>query len=63
MARFRFLAWLVDWLLLQNGFRFDWDEGNQTKSAEQHSVSCEEAEEVFPYVKRLSRSVSRLPLR
>ena len=26
---------------------FDWDAGNQTKSAEKHAVSCEEAEQVF----------------
>ncbi len=26
---------------------FDWDAGNQTKSAEKHSVSCDEAEQVF----------------
>jgi uncharacterized DUF497 family protein len=47
MARFRFLAWLVDWLLLQPSFQFDWDDGNQTKSADKHGVSCAEAEEVF----------------
>jgi len=26
---------------------FDWDAGNQTKSVEKHSVSCDEAEQVF----------------
>jgi uncharacterized DUF497 family protein len=26
---------------------FDWDAGNQTKSAEKHSVSCDEAEQAF----------------
>ena len=26
---------------------FDWDTGNQTKNAEKHAVSCDEAEQVF----------------
>ena len=26
---------------------FHWDAGNQTKSVEKHSVSCDEAEQVF----------------
>jgi len=35
---------MIDWLLVTS---FDWDEGNARKSAEKHSVSQGEAEQVF----------------
>jgi len=28
-------------------FSFDWDAGNETKSLQKHSITCEAAEEVF----------------
>ena len=46
-ARFRFLDWLLDWLLSLQDFPFDWDAGNETRSLQKHSITCEEAEEVF----------------
>lgn len=47
MAKFKFVQWLLDWLLEVRGFSFEWDAGNQTKSAHKHAVTCEEAEQVF----------------
>lgn len=47
MAKFRFILWLVEWLLAQSEFNFVWDEGNQKKSQEKHGVSVLEIEEVF----------------
>lgn len=47
MAHFRFITWLLDWVLSQTEFIFIWDAGNQTKSLEKHRVTCLEAEEVF----------------
>jgi uncharacterized protein len=35
---------MVDWIRLSG---FDWDEGNDRKSAEKHSVSKPEAEQIF----------------
>ena len=35
---------MIDWLLVTG---FDWDEGNARKSAETHSVSQGEAEQIF----------------
>jgi hypothetical protein len=47
VAKFRFLAWLWDWLLSIDAFAFEWDEGNATKSFQKHCVTCAEAEQVF----------------
>ena len=47
MAKFRFVLWLVEWLLSQENFHFVWDQGNKTKSHEKHNVTVEEIEEVF----------------
>lgn len=47
MAKFRFSEWLWDWLFSLDRFRFEWDPGNETKSARKHAVTCGEAEEVF----------------
>lgn len=47
MAQFRFVFWLVEWLLIQTSFVFEWDSGNDTKSLEKYRVTTREAEEVF----------------
>ncbi len=47
MAKFKFLEWLILWLLGTAHFEFEWDEGNQTKSAKKHGVRTGEVEEVF----------------
>lgn len=47
MAKFRFIQWLVEWILLQNQFQFEWDQGNQSKSYVKHKVTTEEIEELF----------------
>lgn len=64
MAEFRFIDWLVDWLLNQETFVFDWDDGNKTKSESKHGVSCEEAESVFEQieaVRALGEQISQKP--
>ena len=47
MAHFQFVGWLVEWILNQSGFAFEWDSGNIRKSLDKHGVTCQEAEEVF----------------
>lgn len=47
MATFKLIEWLVDWILSQPQFAFDWDSGNLSKNLRKHSISCEEAESVF----------------
>ena len=47
MAKFRFIQWLVEWLLSQDNFQFEWDQGNNTKSHQKHKVTTDEIEEVF----------------
>jgi len=47
MAIFDFIEWLIEWILSQTQFAFDWDEGNSTKNLEKHGISIEEAESVF----------------
>lgn len=47
MARFQFIEWLIEWLESQQGFSFEWDAGNSTKSLHKHGVSSDEAESVF----------------
>jgi len=47
VAKFRFTQWLWDWLSALPRFSFEWDAGNVAKSFQKHSVTCEDAEEVF----------------
>jgi len=47
MAQFEFVAWLVEWLLQQQDFEFDWDQGNAAKSAQKHRIETQSAEQVF----------------
>lgn len=47
MAQWEFVEWLLVWLLETSFFEFEWDRGNQTKSASKHGVSTEEVESVF----------------
>ena len=47
MAHFEFVAWLVQWLLAQDDFEFEWDEGNSTKSLQKHGIDTEMAEQFF----------------
>ncbi len=53
VARFQFVVWLVEWLLSQSAFLFEWDIGNNTKSLQKHKVTAEEAEEVFEMTEAL----------
>jgi len=47
MAQFEFVEWLVQWLMNQDIFEFEWDEGNSTKSAVKHGIEVETAEQFF----------------
>lgn len=47
MAQFEFVAWLLDWILQQEDFRFEWDLGNSTKSSKKHGIGLEYAEQMF----------------
>jgi uncharacterized DUF497 family protein len=47
VAHFKFVYWLAEWVLVQSGFHFEWDDGNRHKSKLKHGVAPEEVEEVF----------------
>ena len=47
MAQWKFVEWLLIWLLETSHFEFEWDQGNKTKSALKHGILTDEAEEVF----------------
>ena len=47
MAQFEFVAWLVQWLLQQDDFIFDWDQGNSIKSLQKHGIEVDSAEQFF----------------
>lgn len=47
MAKWKFVEWLLLWLLETNIFYFEWHEGNTRKSKEKHNVTTDEAESVF----------------
>ncbi len=47
MAKFEFVFWLVKWILEQEIFEFEWDEGNLTKNLKKHRITSESAEQVF----------------
>lgn len=47
MAQFEFVAWLMQWLLQQDSFEFEWDQGNSAKSAKKHGIDLEYAEQMF----------------
>ena len=49
MAKFEFNVWIFKWLLEQSEFKFEWDDGNKTKSLLKHAIKCNEAESVFIY--------------
>ena len=47
VAKFRFISWLVDWVVTQGTFSFEWDSGNETKSFQKHGITRGDAESVF----------------
>jgi uncharacterized DUF497 family protein len=47
MATFELIEWLIDWILNQWQFAFDWDTGNSAKNFKKHGITCGEAESVF----------------
>lgn len=47
MAQWEFVEWLLFWILETSHFEFEWDKGNQSKSATKHKISIEEVEAVF----------------
>jgi len=47
MAQWEFVEWLMFWILETSHFEFEWDVGNQTKSAKKHGIETFEVEAVF----------------
>lgn len=47
MAQFTFILWLAYWYLQAEGFEFQWDQGNSTKSVIKHGITTEEVESVL----------------
>ena len=47
MAAFRFVEWLLLWLLETDVIEFQWDTGNRSKNRVKHDISTLEVEEVF----------------
>jgi len=47
MAQWKFVEWLLIWLLETSHFDFDWDHGNKTKNVSKHGILLAEAEEIF----------------
>lgn len=47
MAQWEFVEWLLIWILETSHFEFEWDAGNQTKSAKKHGIETQEVEAVF----------------
>ena len=47
MGQFKFMLWLAYWYLQTDEFKFEWDNGNSTKSSTKHGVSSDEVESVF----------------
>ena len=47
LAKFKFSAWLYSFILLQEYFVFDWDDGNSSKSVQKHGVQNDLVESAF----------------
>ncbi len=47
MAKFLYIEWLVEFLISQIDFIFEWDDGNSSKSLEKHGVENELVESIF----------------
>tara|TARA_Y100000780_G_scaffold232594_1_gene268653 strand:- start:324255 stop:324584 length:330 start_codon:yes stop_codon:yes gene_type:complete len=47
LAKFKYIEWLLEFLLSSSGFLFEWDEGNIEKSEKKHGVSTTMVESAF----------------
>jgi uncharacterized DUF497 family protein len=47
MAKFKFVEWLLSWLIETEEFGFEWDSGNKTKNKNKHGVETFEIEQIF----------------
>lgn len=47
MAKFKFVMWLLEFLVSREDLIFDWDEGNLTKSSDKHGIEIELIEACF----------------
>lgn len=47
MAKFKFVEWLLAWLLESRDYSFEWDSGNKSKNKNKHGIETSEIEEVF----------------
>ena len=57
MAQWKFVEWLLFWLLETKECNFEWDSGNTSKSQEKHNVTISEAESAFQIGKALPLGV------
>ncbi len=54
MAKFRFVYWLLEFLKSKEGFIFEWDDGNISKSEDKHGVTIDMVESCFDDVDLLA---------
>ena len=47
MAKFKYIEWLLEFLISSSGFIFEWDEGNSSKSEQKHGITVEMIEAIF----------------
>lgn len=47
MAKFLYIEWLLEFLLSQTDFIFEWDDGNSSKSLEKHGIDNDFVESTF----------------
>ena len=47
MAKFLYIEWLLEFLISQTDFIFEWDDGNSTKSLEKHGIDNDLVESIF----------------
>lgn len=47
MAKFKYIHWLLEFLLSNSDFIFEWDEANSDKSEEKHGVTTDMVESAF----------------
>lgn len=47
MAKFLYIEWLLEFLISQPDFVFEWDDGNSSKSFEKHGINNDLVESIF----------------
>ncbi len=47
MAQWKFVEWLLFWILETSHFEFEWNQGNRSKNAQKHGIEIHHIEDVF----------------